>query len=156
MTELTNKLLQSLKTLVADFQAIGDDETVPDAINVNEHWDSTSAVIAEAEGRDHFVNVYGERVPVSRLNGRALPVLQNSRHDEDRERIDEDHPVLAAILRVRHRTAATITPSHSGALGEARDDAILEVYREVKAALEYQANQSAPGGAASLCREELR
>ncbi|WP_046869025.1 hypothetical protein [Microvirga massiliensis] len=150
MTDLTNKLLHALKTLVADFQAIGDDETVPDAINVNEHWDSASAVIAEAEGRDHFVNVYGERVPVSQINEQALRVPQNSGRDEDRERIDEDHPVLAAILRVRHRNAATFAPSHSGALGEARDDAVREVYREVKAALESRANQAAPGSAVSL------
>jgi hypothetical protein len=156
MSDLTSKLLQALKTLVADFQAIGEDETIPDAINVNEHWDSASAVIAEAEGRDHFINVYGERVPVSQLNGQALRVLQNSGHDEDRQRLDEDHPVLAAILRVRHRTAATFAPSHSGALGEARDNAILEVYREVKAALECRANQAAPGNAVSLCRGELR
>lgn len=51
------------------------------------------------------------------------------------EDVDDDHPVLAAILRVRHRNAGNFAPSHSGALGEARDLAIVEVYKEVKAAL---------------------
>jgi len=54
------------------------------------------------------------------------------------EYIDESHPILAAILRVRHRNAADFSDhsKHSGIRHEAKDKAILECYEEVKKELE--------------------
>lgn len=46
----------------------------------------------------------------------------------------DDHPVIQAIFRVRQRNAGNF--SAPGSICEARDSAILEVYREVRAELE--------------------
>ncbi len=57
-------------------------------------------------------------------------------------RINEDHPVLAAILTVRRRNAGDFSDmsQHSGIRGEAKDKAILDCYREVeKVLLEQEA-----------------
>jgi len=63
-TDLEKQLLHALKTLVADFDAIGEDEAIPDSINDVEHWDLAKALVAVAEGKDHYVSVLGERVPL--------------------------------------------------------------------------------------------
>lgn len=44
-------LRAALETLVADFDAIPEDENVPDAINVNEHWDVARAVLKKYEAK---------------------------------------------------------------------------------------------------------
>jgi len=63
-TELEKHLLRVLKTLVSDFDAIGEDESIPDSINDVDHWDEAKALVALAEGKDHYVSVLGERVPL--------------------------------------------------------------------------------------------
>jgi hypothetical protein len=45
------EMLEALKTILADWEAIPEDEQVPDEINVNEHWDAVRAAIAKAEGK---------------------------------------------------------------------------------------------------------
>lgn len=58
--------------------------------------------------------------------------------------VNQDHPILAAILRVRHRNAADFSDHspHSGIRGEAKDKAILECYYEVEAELKRQAEEN--------------
>ncbi len=43
------RMLAALKQIRDDRNAVGDDEQVPEALNINEHWDEIDAVIAEAE-----------------------------------------------------------------------------------------------------------
>ena len=45
------ELFDALKALLADWQAVDPDEQVPDAINVDGHWEAARAAIAKAEGR---------------------------------------------------------------------------------------------------------
>lgn len=47
----------------------------------------------------------------------------------------DNHPILGAILRVRYRNASDFSPAGSGARGEAKDEAILDCYKAVEAAL---------------------
>lgn len=49
--------------------------------------------------------------------------------------VDENHPVLSAILAVRHRAASNFTPEFSGAKGEAYDHGVMDCYKAVEAAL---------------------
>jgi hypothetical protein len=42
-----DELIGALRTLVRDFDAIGEDEQVPEAININEHWDAAHALLAK-------------------------------------------------------------------------------------------------------------
>jgi len=64
ITDLEKQLLSALKTLVADYEAIGDDEAVPDSINDNDHWSAARRVIAMAEGKDHYIDAFGDQVPL--------------------------------------------------------------------------------------------
>lgn len=53
-------------------------------------------------------------------------------------RINEDHPILAAILAVRRRAAANSSPEFSGSRGEAYDNAVLDCYRAVELILQSE------------------
>jgi hypothetical protein len=53
-----------LKTLVAAWDAVGEDEQIPESLNVIELWDGARATVAKAEGHKHFKNFYGEIVVI--------------------------------------------------------------------------------------------
>ena len=55
--------------------------------------------------------------------------------DKDGVVVNEDHPILRQILNVRHRAAGNFSEEFSGVRGEAYDNAVLDVYREVEAFL---------------------
>lgn len=49
--------------------------------------------------------------------------------------INEDHPILSAILGVRRKAASNFSPEFSGSRGEAYDKAVLDCYKAVELAL---------------------
>jgi len=45
------ELLEACKALLSDWRAVNPNESVPDEINVDEHWEAISTAIAKAEGK---------------------------------------------------------------------------------------------------------
>lgn len=60
---------------------------------------------------------------------RLLGALRGVRFEE------YNHPIAEQILNVRRRAAGNFTPEYSGNRGEAYDNAVLDVYRELEAYL---------------------
>ena len=57
-------------------------------------------------------------------------------------RINEDHPILDAILRVRRRNAGDFSGKLTAPQSEAYDRAVMDCYHEVEAELKKQAGEA--------------